>query len=176
MKSLCESGSRPRENESSTAIGRATSSANAMNTASRAVEPLRPVVTMRAPNTVNVTTWKSALRLSLNSRKSSGISWRATASAIPPTKTAISPLAQPACSAIPKAARASPSAYTPSYASTRPAVTESTEIERTAPRSHPERAAATTSRPPTISSASGNPTSIGRLCVHGPHGVRLTDS
>ena len=62
-----------------------------MKARSFGVDPSQPVATISAPKTANVITWNVALTLSLKSLKVAGISWRATARAIPATNAAIRP-------------------------------------------------------------------------------------
>ncbi len=65
------------------------------------------MVTIRAPKTKKVSTWRIVLALSAKSTKPSGTSSSVAAIAIPQTKAAISPLPH-VTSARPKAIRAKP--------------------------------------------------------------------
>ena len=67
----------------------------------------KPVATIRAPKTKNVSTCRIALVFSANSTKPSGTSRSAAPIAIPQTKAAIRPLPK-VTSARPKATRAKP--------------------------------------------------------------------
>ena len=100
MKSFTGRASRVPASETSTAAGRATASANPMNSTSAPAPWPQCVSMIRAPNRKNVATWNTALTFSLKCWNASGMSCSATPSATPATNAAIRPL--------PKVASASP--------------------------------------------------------------------